>query len=98
MGFLDRLLGSFRAPASGHREPTGDPLRLAEVEAVLARVRPLLARDGGDVALVAVDGGRVEVRWVGACTRCCARESTLRLGLEPALRDALPWFRELAAG
>jgi hypothetical protein len=39
MGFLDRILGAMRSgPGSTEQAPTGDPLRIAEVEAVLARL------------------------------------------------------------
>jgi len=38
-----------------------------QVEDVLAKVRPLLQRDGGDVELVEVEDGVVKVRLVGAC-------------------------------
>jgi len=92
LGFLKRILG-----AAEPAPPTGDPVRVAEVEGVLARVRPLLAQDGGDVELVAVEGGRVRVRLVGACTRCWSRDATLQAGLEPALREALPWFETVEA-
>ena len=38
-----------------------------KVEAALAKVRPALQRDGGDVELVDVTDGTVKVRLTGAC-------------------------------
>lgn len=37
------------------------------VEAVLAKVRPALQADGGDIELVAVEGQNARVRLKGAC-------------------------------
>lgn len=51
-----------------NQENGGEKMR-EKVEAVLARVRPMLQRDGGDVELVDVDEqkGIVKVRLQGAC-------------------------------
>jgi Fe-S cluster biogenesis protein NfuA len=38
-----------------------------KVEAALAKVRPALQRDGGDVELVDVKDGVVSVKLTGAC-------------------------------
>ena len=92
MKWLERILGSERAP----RDPArGDPARVAEVERVLARLAPLLAADGGDVRLVAVEGDAVVLAWDGACRSCGSRADTLRGGIEPALRAELAWLGEV---
>ncbi len=94
MSWIERWLGKRRrAP----EPPRGDPDRVAEVEAVLARLRPWLAADGGDVTLVEVAEGTVAVRFEGACRACFSRERTLGEALEPELRGALPWFEALRA-
>ncbi len=38
-----------------------------QVEEALAKIRPMLAADGGGVELVAVNDGTVKVRLTGAC-------------------------------
>jgi Fe-S cluster biogenesis protein NfuA len=38
-----------------------------QVEAALAKVRPALQADGGDIELVAVEGQNARVRLKGAC-------------------------------
>lgn len=75
--------------------PEGDAVRLAEVDAVLAAIEPLLAADGGRIELRAVKGGRVVVALRGACAHCAASDTTLRELLEPRLRERLVWFGEL---
>jgi Fe-S cluster biogenesis protein NfuA len=63
----------------------------ARVWAVIAeRVAPNLQRDGGDIELVEVRDGVVRVHLVGACRSCPASETTLKLGVEHALRQAFP--------
>jgi Fe-S cluster biogenesis protein NfuA len=94
VGFLSRILGggdSAEAPP-----PEGDPARIAQVEAVLADVRPLLAADGGDVRLVEVtDEGLVRLKLVGACEHCFQSPVTTEAVLSPRLRDALEWVRDV---
>jgi Fe-S cluster biogenesis protein NfuA len=38
-----------------------------QVEAALAKVRPALQADGGDIELIAVEGSDARVRLKGAC-------------------------------
>ncbi len=62
-----------------------------KVEAVLAKVRPVLQADGGDVELVEVtDSGVVKVRLVGACKGCPMSQITLRNGIERTLLKEVP--------
>lgn len=62
-----------------------------KVEAVLAKVRPVLQADGGDVELVEVtDTGVVKVRLVGACKGCPMSQITLKNGIERTLLKEVP--------
>jgi Fe-S cluster biogenesis protein NfuA len=65
------------------------------VEAVLARVRPFLQADGGDIKLLDVDGSHAEVRLTGMCAGCPSAHMTLYLGIETALREEIPEFDSL---
>ncbi|WP_027726326.1 NifU family protein [Tuberibacillus calidus] len=67
-----------------------------QVEAVLTKLRPFLLRDGGDVELVNVDeDGVVSVRLMGACGSCPSSTITLKAGIERALMEEVPGFKEL---
>ena len=58
------------------------------VEAVIARIRPAIQADGGDVELVGItDKGVVRVRLHGACVGCPSSTMTLRAGLERNLKE-----------
>ena len=61
-----------------------------EVKAVLDKIRPSLQADGGDVELVAVEGGVVKVRLKGACAGCPMSQMTLKNGIEKLLKREIP--------
>ena len=61
------------------------------VRAALDALRPGLIADGGNIELLAVEeDGTVWVELQGACKTCPAAALTLRLVVEPGLRDAVP--------
>ena len=64
-----------------------------EVEKVLESIRPMLINDGGNVELVDIDDGVVKVRLVGACVSCSSSTMTLKMGIEKALKKAIPMVR-----
>jgi len=66
-----------------------DPLD-ERVRAVLDLVRPGIREDGGDVELVSTDGGKVLLRFLGACVSCPSKAMTLRGGIERLLRERIP--------
>ncbi|MEE8168230.1 MAG: NifU family protein, partial [Candidatus Hydrothermarchaeales archaeon] len=47
------------------------------VEEVLAKIRPSLQADGGDIQLVDVTDGVVKVKLTGACGTCPMSQMTL---------------------
>jgi len=65
------------------------------IEAILDRMRPLLQADGGDIELVEVSGRKAFVRLTGKCAGCPSSHLTLHIGVEMAIREALPEFEEL---
>ena len=64
-----------------------------KVEDVLESIRPALLTDGGNVELVEVDDGIVKVRLVGSCSPCSSSTMTLKMGIERALKKAIPLVR-----
>lgn len=66
-----------------------------QVEAVLAKVRPTLKADGGDIELIDVKDGVVQVHLSGACSGCPMSQMTLKHGVEAALKAAIPGIKEV---
>ena len=70
----------------------------ARVEAVLAKIRPSLQADGGDVELVEVtDAGIVRVRLTGACKGCPMSQMTLKNGVECMIVAEVPGIKAVEA-
>ncbi len=61
------------------------------VEAVLARIRPSIQADGGDVELVEIsEDNVVTVKLTGACVGCPMAQLTLKGGIERILKHEIP--------
>ena len=75
---------------SAEPTPATDTLR-ADVERILALIRPAVQQDDGDVELVSVtDDGVVQVRFLGACVGCPSSAMTLQQGIERTLKQYIP--------
>lgn len=71
---------------------------IEKVEAALAKIRPSLQADGGDVELVAVtEAGVVQVRLTGACKGCPMSQLTLKNGVERFLLKEVPGLKAVEA-
>jgi Fe-S cluster biogenesis protein NfuA len=75
--------------------PPGD-LR-ERVERVLDAIRPYVQGDGGDIELIDVADGIVQVRLAGACVGCMHSMMTLQAGIERMLKQEIPEIRVVEA-
>ena len=66
-----------------------------QVRDALEELRPALKMDGGDVELVGVDGGVVQVRLLGACGGCPMATMTLVGFVEERLKQKVPEVRQV---
>ena len=66
--------------------PFTDEELIAPVKAVIEKVRPSIALDGGDIDFIAVKNGGVYVQLKGACIGCASSGTTLKYGVERQLR------------
>jgi Fe-S cluster biogenesis protein NfuA len=67
----------------------------AKLQEVLAKVRPFIQMDGGDIELIAVEDRNALIRMHGSCVGCPSSIYTLKLGVEEAIRKEIPDFGEL---
>ena len=70
---------------------------LEALNATLEYIRPALQADGGDLILMGVDGGKVNLQLVGACGGCPMSTMTLTAGIERILQDRVPGVTEVIA-
>ena len=61
-----------------------------QVRTILAKIRPYLQRDGGDIEFVKIEDGIVYVRLLGACVGCPSGNLTLKDGIEAILLEEVP--------
>ncbi|MBF0558749.1 MAG: NifU family protein [Nitrospirae bacterium] len=70
----------------------------AKVDEVIARIRPALQRDGGDVEVTEItENNIVKVRLKGACGSCPMSMMTLKGGIEVELKRAIPEIKSVEA-
>ncbi len=68
----------------------------AQVEKALAKIKPMLARDGGSVELVDVSSdGVVKVRLTGACGGCPMAQMTLKYSVERVIKQEVPEVKKV---
>jgi Fe-S cluster biogenesis protein NfuA len=74
-----------------------DPLVRQIKELIDTRVRPAVARDGGDIVFRSFENGVVYLKMQGACSGCPSSSATLKSGIENMLRYYIPEVEEVRA-
>ncbi len=92
----DALRRTMKSTSQTNHPPVAT-FSVADVERVLEAVRPTLARHGGGIELVCVDGCDVRVALRGACVGCPSSLMTLRESVERQFREELAGFGTLIA-
>ncbi len=69
----------------------------SKVEEIIAKIRPSLQADGGDIKLVDVKDGVVKVALTGACGSCPMSQMTLKMGVEAVLKENVPGVKRVEA-
>lgn len=67
------------------------------LEETLDYIRPAVQMDGGDLVLLGVEDGVVNLQMVGACGGCPLSMMTLKTGIERILTDRVPGVTEVNA-
>ncbi len=87
---------TIRSASRGEPEPaTGEPSEAPAVDLDLLQetldyIRPAIQMDGGDIVLLGVDDGTVNLQMVGACGGCPLSMMTLKAGIERILKERVP--------
>lgn len=75
-----------------------NPDLLARIEASLSSIRPYLEADGGDIEIVDItDDNILQVKLTGACQTCPMSPTTMKAGVEEAIRAAIPEINAVQA-
>ncbi len=82
-------------PAAGAAEEDETSRRIREL--IETRVRPVVARDGGDIVFQGFERGIVYLHLRGACSGCPSAVITLKNGIENLLKYYVPEVVEVRA-
>ena len=82
----------------GFGEDPEDADIVAQIKDLIdTRVRPAVARDGGDIVYRGFDRGTVYLAMHGACAGCPSSTATLKQGIETLLKHYVPEVTEVRA-
>lgn len=77
--------------------PDNGDVDLELLESTLDYIRPAIQMDGGDIVLLGIDDGVVNLQMVGACGGCPLSMMTLKAGIERILKDRVPGVESVNA-
>ena len=80
-------------------EDRAEPTVTDRVNEIIAKIRPHIQADGGDIELVDIDTetGKVSIRLLGACRGCPMSTMTLKMGVERHLKAQVPEVSEVVS-
>ncbi len=71
---------------------------LEQIEAALDTIRPYLKEDGGEIEVVEISDDHIlKVRLLGNCETCPMSFTTMKAGVEEAVKRAIPEIKEIVA-
>lgn len=82
-------------PKADKKNTLDDAISNQIVELIDTRVRPAVARDGGDIEFYDYAEGIVYLKMRGACAGCPSSEVTLKMGIENMLKHFVPEVQEV---
>ena len=75
---------------------TGDSEAVVKIKEIIdTKVRPAVAKDGGDIIFQSFDNGIVYLHMQGSCSGCPSSTATLKAGIENMLKHYIPEVREV---
>ena len=75
---------------------TEDNEAVIKIKEILdTKVRPAVAKDGGDITFQSFDNGIVYLQMKGSCSGCPSSTATLKAGIENMLKHYVPEVREV---
>ena len=78
-----------------HKE---EDLTIKQIKEVLdSKIRPAVAKDGGDIKFVSFKEGKVKVELRGSCSGCPSSVMTLKNGVQNLLRHYVKGVNEVEA-
>ena len=65
------------------------------IKEIIDKLRPFLISDGGNIEFVKYEDGIVYIKMLGACAGCALIDTTLKDGVECAIKEEVPTVKEV---
>lgn len=62
---------------------------------IINKLRPFLINDGGNIEFIKYEENIVYIKMMGACSNCYMLDSTLKEGIEAAIKEEVPEVKEV---
>ncbi len=72
-----------------------DEIEKKIIKILETKIRPAVARDGGDIKFKEFEDGKVKVEMQGSCSGCPSSTMTLKQGVENLLKHYIPEVKEV---
>ncbi len=72
-----------------------DEIEKKIIQILETKIRPAVARDGGDIKFKEFKDGKVKVEMQGSCSGCPSSTMTLKQGVENMLKHYIPEVNEV---
>lgn len=96
--FAAGTAAAISVPSDDFADDPADADIVAQIKDLIeTRVRPAVARDGGDIVYRGFDKGTVYLAMHGACSGCPSSTATLKQGIETLLKHYVPEVTEVRA-
>ena len=66
-----------------------------KIKEIIDKLRPFLISDGGNIEFVKYEDGIVYIKMLGACAGCALIDTTLKDGVECAIKEEVPTVKEV---
>tara|TARA_B100001123_G_C15123195_1_gene952242 strand:- start:87 stop:629 length:543 start_codon:yes stop_codon:yes gene_type:complete len=81
--------------SSKNKDINLDEIEKKIIKILETKVRPAVARDGGDIKFKEYKNGKVKVEMQGSCSGCPSSTMTLKQGVESLLKHYVPEVKEV---
>ena len=78
-----------------NKEENFDDIERKIIKILETKIRPAVARDGGDIKFREFKNGKVKVEMQGSCSGCPSSTMTLKQGVENLLKHYIPEVTEV---
>ena len=87
---LAELFAPKKAPVPEAPKTAAEAETYAKISRIIDELRPFINADGGDIKLIGLKDGVVQVKLSGACVGCSSSLVTLQLGVERKIKEEVP--------